>query len=45
MVQWQDLPPRVRDLIFPYIGDDNWKLHSLVLVNKNWWKNDHGGTR
>ena len=45
MMKWQDLPPEVHDIILPYIGDDDWKLHSLMLVSTNWWKNDHGRTR
>ena len=45
MVQWLDLPVGVKNKIYRYIGDDNWKLHNLASVSKNWWKDDYGVSR
>ena len=45
MAQWLDLPDGLRNKIYQYIDDDNWKLYSLLSVSRNWWKTDVGVTR
>ena len=45
MMQWLNLLDKLQDKILWLVGEDDWKLHHLVIVAKSWWEKRDGTTQ
>ena len=41
-VNWYNLSDTLRDIIFGFVGEYDWKSNHLMIVAKNWWKKRDG---
>ena len=45
MALWSNISDVVRDIIFGFVGEYDWRSKHLMIVAKSWWKNSDGAIR